>query len=272
MGWSPRSIRCHDVLVGIVSISDRSVVSLTFVTSTSDSTFLLNGVVNVVLFCTIRRVIPVKEVAAALFTGKIFRAQEKSSGETTWCIGSMEAGEKRTSADLSLPTSNDHFVLRQPKFEIITPPPAVHCAHTIQPVPVIRTEAVFHADAPQSPVSGATSISRPLPREPSICSDDGEGCDRSSSFSRQSSIRRLPPVPHGPQSTVLPSVIEKRETPPPPYLPAKAHSRQHVGSSSAPSHSRSPSRDSVASDMSGSTLFGSTDRGGPKDGDFPSQR
>ena len=232
------------------------------------------------LFCTIRRVIPVREVAAALFTGKIFRAQEKSSAETTWCIGSMETGEKRIPADLSLPTSDDYFVLRQPKFEIVTPPPAVLPAYTVPSVtaqitqltPTFRTEVVVHADSPQPPIPRTRSNSRPLPREPSICSDGGEGYDRSSSFSRQSLVRRLPPIPRGPQSTTLPSVIEKKETPPPPYLPAIAHGRQYSVSSSAPSHNHSSSLDSVTSDISGSTLFGSTDRDGPKDDDFPSQK
>lgn len=259
-------------------VSGRSIVSLTIVSSTSDCIFLLNGAVNVVLFCTIRRVIPVREVTAALFTGKIFRTQEKSSGGTTWCIGSMETGEKRISADLSLPTSDDHFILRQPKFEIVTPPPAVLSAHTVpsvtaqtaQPAPTIRAEVIVHADSPKRPIPRTRSTSRPLPREPSICSDNSEGYDRSSTFSR--SIRRLPPIPRGPRSVALPSVIEKRETSPPPYLPATAHGRQYSVSNSAPFHSHSPSLHSVASDMSGSTLFGSTDRDGSKDDDFPSQK
>lgn len=174
----------------------------------------------------------------------------------------MEAGEKRISADLPLPANIDYFVLRQPEFEIDTPPPpAVLPAHTVPSVtvqttqlaPTFRAEVVVHADPPQRPIPRTRSISRPLPREPSICSDDVEGSDRSSSFSRQSSIRRLPSIPRGPRSAALPSVIEKRETPPPPYLPAVAHSRRYSVSGPTPSHSHSSSIDSVASDISGST-------------------
>lgn len=88
---------------------------------TSDSIFLLSGVVEVVLFCTIRRVIPVKEVAKEFFTGQIFRTQEESPGDTAWCIGSLETGEKCISDDkLSLPVNDDYSALRQPKFEIVT--------------------------------------------------------------------------------------------------------------------------------------------------------
>lgn len=193
----------------------------------------------------------------------------------------METGEKRISADLSLPTSDDHFILRQPKFEIVTPPPpAVLSVHTVPLVtalttqlsPSMKAEVIVHADSPQRPIPRTRSTSRPLPREPSICSDDSEGYDRSPTSSRQSSIRRLPPIPRGRRSVALPSVIEKREISPPPYFPATAHDRQYSVSNSAPSHSHSLSLDSVASDMSGSTLFGSTDRDGSKDDDFPSQK
>jgi len=194
----------------------------------------------------------------------------------------MEVGEKRISADLPLPVNEDYFVLCQPKFEIVKPPPpAVLFAHTVPSVtvkatptqlaPTIGAGAVTHAVPPQRPIPRTRSISRPLPREPSICSDDVEGSDRSS-FSRQNSIRRLPSLPRSPRSAALPSVIEKRETPPPPYLPAAAHSRQRSLSSPTPSHSHSSSLDSVASDISGSTLFGSTERDGPTDDDFPSQK
>lgn len=259
-----------------IGVSSRSIISLTLVSSTSDSIFLLNGAVNVVLFCTIRRVIPVREVAAALFTGKIFRTQEKPSAETIWCIDSMETGEECISADLSLPTSDDHFVLRQPKFEIVTSPSGVLHAHpvpslTTQLAPMKRTEDVVHADSSQRPDPKTGLISRPLTREPSICSDGGEGHDRSSSFS-QSSVRRLPPLPSSPRSAALPSAIKKQETPPPPYLPTTAYSRQCSVSSSPLPHTHSSSLDSVVSDISGSTLFGSTDRDGPKNYDFPSQK
>jgi len=276
MDWSPRFVCRHDVLVGNhVNVSGTSVVSLTPFLLTSDSIFLLGGVVNVVLFCTIRRVIPIREVATALFTGKVFRAQEKSSTETTWCIGSLETGEKRAPTNRSLPTTNDYFVLRQPKFDIVTPPPAVLPDQTPTPVtvkipqltPTIRTEDVAHADSPQPPIHRTRPIPRkPLPREPSIYSDDGEG----SSFSRNGSVRRLPPIPRGPRP--LPSVVEKPETPPPLHHRAMTCSRQN---SVASSHSHSASLNSVASDtssMSGSTLFGSTDGDSLKGGDFPNHK
>ncbi|KAF9653007.1 hypothetical protein BDM02DRAFT_3183333 [Thelephora ganbajun] len=249
-----------------------------------DSIFLLGGVINVVLFCTIRRVIPIKEVAVALFTGKAFRKQEVSSTDTTWCIGSLKADEERISTNLSLPTNDDYFILRQPKFEIVTPLPAVlpdktatpMTAQFIQPVPMFGTEAVVHADpSPRSPIPRTRSISRrPLPVEPSIYSEDSEEYDRSSSFSRQSSIRRLPPIPQGSRPAALPPIVEKRDSPPPSYRSITTHTRQCSASSSVPSHSHSASLDSVTSgsSISGSTLLGSADKDSSKDDDFPSQK
>jgi len=67
-----------------VVISGKSAVSLTLVSSTSDSIFLLNGAVNVLLFCTIRRVIPVREVATALFAGKINHLRKPPGASVPW--------------------------------------------------------------------------------------------------------------------------------------------------------------------------------------------
>lgn len=249
-------------------------VSLILVSSTSDSIFLLGGVVNVILFCTIRRVIPIKEVATGLLNGKIFQPQEPSSTDSTWCIGSMESGEKHISAALSLPADNDYFALRQPKFEIVSPPPAAHSpdravtetpAQTSETAPTHKTGLVVHVDPPKPTVPKTRLIPRkPLPAEPSIHSEDGDGSDRFTSFSRQSSFRRLPPIPQGPQPVALPPFVEKRGTPPPPYRPGSSHDRQSSVSGPVRSHSHSRSYDSVVSDassMSGSTLFGSSDDG-----------
>ena len=182
------------------------------------------------------------------------------------------------------PANDDYFILRQPKFEIITPPQAVLPDHAIPPVtvqttrltPTIRTEVVVHADSPQYPIPRTRLNLRPLPREPSTYSD-GEGYGRSSSFSRPSSMRRLPPVPRGPRPTVLPSVVEERGNLPPPYPPVTAHYSRYSVSSSVPSHSYSTSIDSTASGpslMSGSALLGSTSKGSLKlkDDDFQSEK
>lgn len=277
----PRLIPRHDVLVGTARFLS-NVVWLTLVSPTSDAIFLLGGVVDVVLFCVIRRVIPVKEVAKALFTGQIFRTQENSPTDSTWFIGTMEIMEDGISDDLSLPIDDDHFVFRQPKSEILTlPPPAVLPIKFVTPTaskqmarpPItISTEAVFYLD-PRSPPPKVKLIPRkPSPRE-SVYSGDGKGRDRSSSISRQGSTRKLPPIPQGPRAAALPSVVQRQETPPPPYRPTTAHNNKSSVSRSVPSHSHSNSLDSIASDsslISGSTLLGSTGKGSIKDDDSPS--
>ena len=226
MGWPPGAICRHDILVVTVRRFRWNPALLTSVSSISDSIFLLGGVVNVILFCTIRRVIPIGEVAMGLFTGKVFRSQEVSSGETTWCIGSMETGEKeRISANLSLVTSDDCFILRQPKFEIVTPPPIAlpdktmipTAARTAQTIRTCGLDAAARVGPQELPIPRTRSTQRrPLPREPSIRGEDGEGSDRSSS-SHRSSIRRLPPIPQSPQPAALLSIVEGRGTPHPPY-------------------------------------------------------
>jgi len=252
------------------------------VTIFCDSIFLLGGVVNVVLFCTIRKVIPIREVTTALFTGKVFQTQEKSPTDSTWFIGSMETGEKRFTIDLSPPASNDIFVLRQPKFDIITPPPAVlpdegaipTTAQTAHLNATTGRWVMVRANSPEISIAGTRTIPRgSLPRESSIYSKDGGGYDRSSSFSHQSSIRRLPPIPRGPQSTALPPVIETQRTLPPSSLPVTSHSREYSVSRSAPSHTHSRSFDSVASVswMSDSTLLGPAGGDGLKGDDSSDQ-
>ncbi|KAF9792980.1 hypothetical protein BJ322DRAFT_91315 [Thelephora terrestris] len=209
-----------------------------------DSIFLLGGVVDVVLFCTIRRVIPVKEVAKALFTGQIFRTGENPPTDSTWFIGTLEAGGNDIADDLSLPVDDNYFVLRQPKFEIVTlPPPAVLSNGPVMPRAskqtarlslTVNTEAVVHTDT-RSPLPRTRSIPRkPLPRDV---------YDRSPSVFRQGSTRKLPPVPQGPRAPTLPSVIERRETPPPPYRPITAHNHRPSASRSVSSHSHSNSLD-----------------------------
>ena len=222
-----------------------------------------------VLFCTIRRVIPIREVTTALFTGKVFQPQEKSPTDSTWCIGTLETGEECDSTDISLPPDNDYFALRQPKFEIVVPPLTVlpdqavtlTTTQTTQVAPTHRAEIVVHVNLPRTPIPRTKSIPRkPLPREPSICDEDNEGYDRSSSFSCQKPIRRLPPIPH--RSRPVAST-------PPPYRSAATHSRQYSVSRFVPSHSHSRSLDSVVSDtplMSGLTMFGSTIRDSLGDG------
>ena len=222
----------------------------------SDSIFLLSGVVDVVLFCTIRRVIPVKEVAIALFTGRIFRAQEESHGDTTWCIGSLETGQKCISdSELSLPVNDNDFMLRQPKFENVTPPPAALLDKIVIPPP-----------------RRARSIPRkPLPREYLIPNEDADGHDHSP-IPRQGLARRLPPIPQRPRTPVLPSVVEIRGTPPPPYRPITTLHRQSQASRSVSSHSRKGSLDSVTSDFSLITVLQSTDKGSLKDDGGPSSQ
>lgn len=236
-----------------------------------DSIFLLAGVVDVVLFCTIRRVIPVKQVTKALFTGRIFQKQENAVGDETWFIGTLETGEKGVSRNLSVPTTDDYFVLRQPKFEIVTPPPAVlrekkALSVALRPSLTVNTSVFVHAD-PQPPLPKLKTIPRkPLP---SIYSEDDKTLGRTpSTVSRQGSIRRLPPIPQGLKTATLPSVSEKWESAPPPYCPTPTVSRRPSVSSPASSHSHSESLDSVGSDtsfMSGSTLFGHIDGSGSKE-------
>lgn len=134
------------------------------------------------LFCTIRRVIPIRDVATALLAGRVFQKQEKPSTDTTRCAGPMETGEKRTSAGLP----GDYFALRQPKFEIITPPAVLPdriltsmTTQTAQLAPTIRMAGVARANSPRTP----RTRGGPLPRESSIYSEDGEGSDRSPSLS-----------------------------------------------------------------------------------------
>lgn len=202
------------------------------------------------------------------FTGKAFRSQGASSTDTTWCIGCAENGEKeRISADLSLATNDDCFILRQPKFEIVTPPAAVlrdrpvtsTTVQTAQVIPTHGMDAAVRVDLPRTPIQRTRPAQRkPLPREPSALSEDGEGYVRSSSSSYRSSIRRLPPIPQSPRPAALPSVVEEREILPPSYRSVTTHSRRYSVLRSIPSHSHSGSLDSVASDvslMSGSTQF-----------------
>jgi len=205
------------------------------------------------LFCMIRRVVPVREVATALFTGRIFRMKDEVPEDVTWFIGSMEVGEKRLSVGHSLPADNDYFALRQPKFEIVNPPPT-----TVR----IETEIVHvHSDPSQGPILRDGTIARdPLPSEPPIYGKDGGGRDRSFSLSPIDSTRRFPPIPRPPQPAVLPTVNERWETPPPPYRPdASTNIKEYSVSRAVPSHSHAESFDSVASEgswMSGSTLLG----------------
>ena len=221
----------------------------------------------------------------ALFTGKIFQPQEVSSTDTTtWCIGTMEIGEKdRISADLSLPTNNDYFALRQPKFEIVTPPPVVlsdqiagsTTVRTGQVVPTDGTNVVVHADFSITPIPRTRSVQRkPLPTEPLIYSGGREEYNRFSSSSHQSSIRRLPPIPRGPRPVTLLSFMEEQETPPPSYRSTRTHGRRRSVSNSVPSHNYSGSLDSVVSDVSlvsGSTLSGSARGDSLSDDSFPGQ-
>lgn len=242
-----------------------------------DSIFLLSGVVDVVLFCTIRRVIPVKEVAKALFTGQVFRARESSPTDLTWFIGSLEAGEKCPSDDPSLQADDDIFILRQPKFEIVAPPQAVHSGKTVMSMAqrqtmrlplAINTEVVSHTD-PQPPRPKTRTVSRKLlPREHSIHSDDGKDQDRPSPIPRQGSIRKLPPIPQGYRATTLPPVSENQGNPPPHYRPTMTNNDQSSVTRPVPSRSRSESIGSTVSDtslISGSTLLGSADNDGLKD-------
>jgi len=208
------------------------------VTIFCDSVFLMSGMVNVLLFCTIRRVIPIKEVTIGLVTGRIFRQKEKPQTEATWFAGSIEDGEKPESVSIVPAATEDAFLLRQPKFEIIIPPQAVLPNHESPP----RT----------------TSFSRPSPEEPSIYGDGDERHDPSS-FSRDRFIRKLPPVPRVPRPGALPSIAEGGESPLAPYCPATTRGGQYSVSRSAPAHSHSLSLDSTASDttaISGPILFG----------------
>ena len=242
VGRSPHFIRSHDVLVRICwpsPVGHR--FTHVHASSTSDSIFLLGGIVNVVLFCTIRRVIPVKEVLVGILTGKAFRKRLDEPPDTTWCIGTMEAGEKNITDDVAIVASDDYFALRQPKFEIVNPPDQAVAAttpQTAQKVPTPRTNFV-PADLP----SVIPRSTKPLPTAPSIYSED-EGSDHGSSFSRQSSFRRLPPVPQGPRSAPLLPVSERRESPPPPYRPDSSQHRYSISGT----HSHTGSFDSVISD------------------------
>jgi len=201
-----------------------------------------------VLFCTIRRVIPVKEVLVGIFTGKAFRKRVDEPQDTTWCIGTMEAGEKDITADVAVVASDDYFALRQPKFEIVTPPDqaaATTTTRTAQNVPTARTENVVPIDPPNTTIP-TRRFAKPLPTAPSVHSED-EGSDRSSSFSHQSSFRKLPPVPRAPRSAPLLPVTEKRDSPPPPYRPDSSQHRYSI-SGAVQTHSHTGSYDSVVSD------------------------
>jgi len=224
-------------------------VSLTPTLSTSDSIFLLGGFVNVVLFCTIRRVIPVKEVLAGIFTGKVFRKRVDEPQDTTWCIGTMEAGEKDITSDIAVVANDDYFALRQPKFEIVAPPDqpvAVTTTQTAQKVLTLRTEGVVPTDPP-AVAFRVSRLTKPLPTAPSVQSEDSEGSRHDTSFSRQSSFRKLPPVPQGPRSAPLLPVSERRESPPPPYRPGSSQHRCSI-SETVRTHSHIGSYDSVVSD------------------------
>ena len=245
MGWSPGFVCCHDFLVSTIC----SVFSdITLISSISDSIFLMSGVVNVALFCTIRRVLPIKEVAIGLLTGRIIRQKAKPQAEATWFIGSVEDGEKLKPVEIVPAATTDAFLLRQPKFEIIVPPQAVLPNHvvpqvaerTTRQVPVtktevtIKTEVIAHADSPPK----ITPPPRPLPRKPPVHDDDGGGRDPSS-FSHGSLIRKLPPVP---RSGTLPSIVENQES-----VPASAPDNQYSISRSAPSHGHSLFLSSITS-------------------------
>lgn len=218
--------------------SGRNPISLTLVSSTSDSVFLMSGMVNVLLFCTIQRVIPIKEVTIGLVTGRIFQRQEKSLTEASWFAGSIEDGEKPESITIVPAATEDSFLLRQPKFEIIIPPQAVLPNHESPP----RT----------------TSLLRPSLGEPAIYGDGDERCEPSS-FSRDRFIRKLPPIPRVPRPGALPPIAESEESPLAPYCPAATRGGQHSVSKSARAHNHSLSIDSTTSDttkISGPILFG----------------
>jgi len=225
-------------------------VSFTPTLSTSDSIFLLNGFVNVVLFCTIRKVIPVKEVLIGVLTGKAFQKRVDEPEDPTWCIGTMEAGGKHDTLDIAIAADDDYFALRQPKFEIVAPPDqpvAVPTTQTAQNVLAPRTENVAPTDPPIITVPVPRSrLNKPLPTPPSVYSED-EGSDQGTSISRQSSFRKLPPVPKGPRSAPLLHVFGERESPPPPYWPSSSQ-RRHSISGAARTHSHTGSYDSVVSD------------------------
>ena len=200
------------------------------------------------LFCSIRRVIPVREVLLGILTGKAFRKRVDEPQDTTWCIGTMEAAEKDIMPDVALAPNDDYFALRQPKFEIVAPPDqpvAAVTAQTAQKVPTPRTEDVVPTDPLRIAVPTSRSA-KPLPTAPSVYGES-EGSDHSSSFSRQSSFRKLPPVPQGPRSAPLLPVSERRESPPPPYRPGSSQHRYSI-SRTARSHSHTGSYDSVVSD------------------------
>jgi hypothetical protein len=193
-------------------------ISLIFISPASDSIFLLSGVVDVVLFCTIPRVIPVKEFAKALFTGQIFRTHQKSPGDTTWCIGTLESGERCISDhELSIPANDDHFVLRQPKFEIVTPPPVLLPNEVVLPTALRQTarlslavsgEIVVHPVLRSPPPRTTGSIPRkPLPREYHIHSEDAESNGHSPAPC-QGSTRRTPSISQGPRTPTLPLLLK----------------------------------------------------------------
>ena len=204
------------------------------------------------LFCTIRRVIPVRRVLVGLFTGKAFQKREAEPTDSTWCIGTLESGEKDVSTDVALLANDDYFALRQPEFEIVNPlsatPPdqavATTAIQTAQTVAIPRSEDVVRTEFPK-PTFPKSRLSprKPLPIEPSMLSED-EGPDLRTSFARQSSCRRLPPIP---LTAPLPIFLNRRESPPPPHRPGSSHQRYSV-SGSAQTHSRTGSYDSVTSD------------------------
>ena len=233
----------------------------------SDSIFLLAGIVDVVLFCTIRRVIPIREVVKALFTGQVFRTREESPTETTWNVGSLESGKKCTSDGALLPANDGLFVFRQTKFDIINPSPALLPDRVARPMISHQTvrlsfpisTEVVHTNPP-SPLPKARSIPRkPVPNESLIYSEEGESHDRTPSSSRQDSIRKPPPVLQGPRTVVLSPGLENRGTPLP-HHPTTSQSRRYSVSGSTPSHGHSDSPDPAATRLSipGSTLLGPT--------------
>jgi len=202
------------------------------------------------LFCTIRRVIPVKEVMVGILTGKVFRKRVDDPSDSTWCIGTMETGEKGTIPDDPTLIEDDYFSHRQPRFEIVTPPQTT--CRGAQTVPMPKTEADSPIDSPDTIPKTRTTPGKPLPSGPSVYDDDGEWSGRGASFSYQNSLKDLPPVLQGPKSAPLPPVTEDRVLPPPQYRQDTSHHRHSVsGSSRTSSHTGS-----LGSVVSGAPLLG----------------
>lgn len=206
----------------------------------SDSIFLLAGVVDVVLFCTIRRVVPVKEVAKALFTGRVFR--QHADSDTSWCVGSLEIKEDDVPDDLeSFQTNDSHLASHQLKFVVVAPPitlpssvvvPATESWQTARRSLIVDT---VHID-PRSPLLRAKSIPRkPLPRELSIYDEYGASRDCHSPIPE----KEYPPIPQGYQTGTLTSVAETREHLPPAYCQTMIQTLRS-GPISSRNHSGSP--------------------------------